>query len=385
MAIKVNNLEPPENLLKLPGVGEIAVLEAVLSGEMRTEDVPVSANINIVALKTGDNDPMEIVVEIPAGKSKRGWNYTDKALQRIVGEVLQQGLPGFLGHQKPDEVDSQFPMPVTHWVGAKFENGKAYFRGVIDKSAADLKRWLRAGAVRTVSIFGIPSLQTAGGETQVVDYQPLSIDWTPLGRAGMKTRIVATGEITNSNGGAKNMTLTELLAELRKLGVKPAQVIGEMGWDVKILAKELGWKLDEVAGEISAERWNALQEAVKVVGEMAEVFGLGKDSKLVDLVTMVKAARESQLKAATAGHDRLVDKVIGETVQAEAARPLIKRMLQVDQGADEAAIKKAVGEMLEQEDIKKALSGIFKDAPIVPKADDRGKPGSGTVVKRVAI
>lgn len=327
MAIKVNNLEPPENLLKLPGVGEIAVLEAVLSGEMRTEDVPVSANINIVALKTGDNDPMEIVVEIPAGKSKRGWNYTDKALQRIVGEVLQQGLPGFLGHQKPDEVDSQFPMPVTHWVGAKFENGKAYFRGVIDKSAADLKRWLRAGAVRTVSIFGIPSLQTAGGETQVVDYQPLSIDWTPLGRAGMKTRIVATGEITNSNGGAKNMTLTELLAELRKLGVKPAQVIGEMGWDVKILAKELGWKLDEVAGEISAERWNALQEAVKVVGEMAEVFGLGKDSKLVDLVTMVKAARESQLKAATAGHDRLVDKVIGETVQAEAARPLIKRML----------------------------------------------------------
>jgi len=382
------NLEPPESLLELAGAGEMAWLMATISGEMAVQDIPLNPRIDIATLKAGDDNPMEVIVEVPTGRSKRGWNYKPEALQKIVGEVMRQGLPGFLGHQKPEDVDSQFPTPVTHWVGALFRDGKAYFRGVIDKSAADLKRWIRAGAVRTVSIFGVPTLQTVGGETQVVDYKPLSIDWTPLGRAGMPTQVVAVGEIdviSNNNGGAKSMTLAELLAELRKLGVKPAQVIGEMGWDVKVLAKELGWKLDEVAGEIGAERWNQLLEAVKAMGEIAEAFAFSKDAKLSDLVAAVKAAREVQLKAVAAEHEKLVDKVVGEMVQAEAARPLVKRMLKLGSATDEAAIRKAIGEMLEQEDVKEALAGIFKDTPITPKADGREKPGSGVVVKRVAI
>ena len=89
---------------------------------------------------------------------------------------MSQGLPGFLGHQKPEDVDSQFPTPVTHWVGAKWENGRAYFRGVIDKAAADLKRWIKAHTIRQVSIFGVPKLQRVNGEYNVVDYKPLSID-----------------------------------------------------------------------------------------------------------------------------------------------------------------------------------------------------------------
>lgn len=180
------------------------------------------------------------------------------------------------------------------------------------------------------------------------------------------------------------MNLAELLAELRKLGVKPGQVIGEMGWDVKTLARELGWKLDDVAGEINAERWNQLQEMAKAIGEMAQVFGLGQNAKLADLVNAVKAAREVQQKATLAEHDKLVDKVIGEMVVAEAARPLVKRMLQVAPDADEATIKKAVGEMLEAEDVKKALAGVFKDTPITP-VTGRQDSNSGLAVRRVRI
>ncbi len=181
------------------------------------------------------------------------------------------------------------------------------------------------------------------------------------------------------------MTLTELLGELRKLGVKPAQVIGEMGWDVKTLAKELSWELDKVAGEIGTERWKQLTEAVSVVGELSEVFGMGKDAKLADLITAVKAAREAQLKAATAEHDKLIDKVIGEMVQAEAVRPLIKRMLQIDAAADEVTIKKVVGEMLAQEDIKKALAEVFKADTIAPKASSQVTAAGSNVIKRVSI
>jgi hypothetical protein len=143
---------------------------------------------------------MEVVVEIPAGKSKRGWNYKPAALQKIVGEVMANGSPGFLGHQKPEDVGNEFPTPVTHWVGAIWKNGKAYIRGVIDQSAVDLKRWIRAKTIKTVSIFGTPKLEQVKGEVQVVDYQLLSIDWTPLGRAGMPTRIVSVGEMDDFTG-----------------------------------------------------------------------------------------------------------------------------------------------------------------------------------------
>jgi len=110
--------------------GEITRLNARIVGEIQPADIPLNPEIDLAALKSGDSEPMEVVVEVPAGKSKRGWNYKPEALQSIVGEVISQGLPGFMGHQKPENVDSEFPIPVTHWVGAKWdqETNKAYFR-----------------------------------------------------------------------------------------------------------------------------------------------------------------------------------------------------------------------------------------------------------------
>jgi len=376
------NLQPPENLLALAGAREMVQLEGVLVGEMekRVGDIPLSGKISPLALKSGDTDPMEVVVLIPQGMSTRGWNYRISALKQIAAKVMEQGLPGFLGHQKDENIPYEFPTPVTHWVGALYAGeGKAYFRGVIDKAATDLKRWIRGGAIRQVSIFGYAETEQVNGETHVVGFDALSIDWVPLGRAGMATHIVAVGESANQKGGTEvaektSLTLAELTGELRKLGVKPGQIAGE-----------LGWKLSEVAGEIWGERWDQLLEKGEAVSEMKEVVGLSKESKMSDLVAAVKVAREAQVKALTADHDKLVDKVLGEMVQAEAARPLVKRMVKLDATADEATIKKIVGEMLEQEDVKKAFAGIFKDTQLTPKGDDRSKAGATTVTKRVTI
>lgn len=343
-------------------LGEITHLEATVTGEMSVGDVPVAKWANLEAVKAGDEDPMEVVVSIPSGKSTRGWNYTPQALQKIVGEVNTTGLAGFLGHQKDENVSSEFPLPVTHWIGAVWKDGVAYFRGVVDKAAGDLKRWIRAGTVRTVSIFGVPTLKQAGGETQVVDYRPLSIDWTPLGRAGMPTTIVAMGEMNEESGGDK-MTPEELLKEMRAQGIKPGQVIGEMEWDQKAVAKELGLDLEKAEAN------------AKAVGEMAMVFGLDPNAKVEDVLSAAKVARDVQQKAFTADHDALKDKVIGEMVVAEAARPLVRRMLQVEADADEAAVKKAVGEMLADDDVKKSLTAVFKESPIAPK-DGRQNDGN---------
>jgi len=130
-----------------------------------------------MALKKGDSDPLEVVVEIVPGESTRGWDYQPEALKAIVKYVQEKTLNGFLGHQKAEDVNNEFKPPVTHWVGAMWKNNMAYFRGVVDAAASDLKRWIRARRIKQVSIFGMPKLVKSGGCTKVIDYTPLSIDW----------------------------------------------------------------------------------------------------------------------------------------------------------------------------------------------------------------
>ena len=96
---------------------------------MRVEDVPLAPGQTWKALKAGDTEPMEVVVEIPARQVKNGAGTTDRSLTKIVGEVMNQGLPWLPGAPKAGRGGPSVSTPVTHWVGAKWENGKAYFPG----------------------------------------------------------------------------------------------------------------------------------------------------------------------------------------------------------------------------------------------------------------
>lgn len=366
-------MEPPESLKE--AVGEIYAVQAVVSGEMRVEDVPLAPWANLEALKAGDPEPMEVVVEIPAGKSKRGWNYRPEALQKIVGEVMSQGLPGFLGHQKPEDVDSQFPTPVTHWVGAKWENGKAYFRGVIDKAASDLKRWIKAKTVRTVSIFGVPKLQQIAGETNVVDYKPLSIDWTPLGRAGMPTAVVAIGEMDIITGGGDNqMTWKELVAKLKEMLASKEVTLGQV-------VGEMGWKAQDVAGEIDAEWLKEVTGAVEILDKVKEALGVSGEMDVIKIASEAKKALEEKVKAA---REQLIDEVLKEKVAGEMAQALVKKMLVVPENATKEQIAGEIDKLLEDETVKAAVGKFYVDKP--PIIGDGGNKGITTLrVKRQAI
>ncbi len=365
-------LEPPESLTE--AVGEITAVQAIISGEMRVEDVPLAPWADLQALKAGDPEPMEIVVEIPAGKSKRGWNYKPEALQKIVGEVMSQGLPGFLGHQKPEEVDHQFPTPVTHWVGALWKDGKAYFRGVVDKAAADLKRWIKAKTVRTVSIFGIPKLQQAGGETRVVDYKPLSIDWTPLGRAGMPTSVVAIGEMDEILNGGGQMSWKEHVAKLKEMLASKEVTVGQV-------VGEMGWKAQDVAGEIDAEWLQEVTSAVETLGKVKEVLGVTGE---MDVLKVAGEAKKALDESAKAGHEKLIDEALKETVTGEMAQALVKKMLQVPEDATKEQITGEINKLLEDETIKTAISKFYTDKPPVIGGGS-GEEKTTLRVKRQAI
>src|SRR5690606_27396331 len=106
-------------------------------------------------------------------------------------------------------------------------------------------------------------------ETQVVDYKPLSIDWTPLGRAGMPTSVVAIGEMDEiiNGGGKKPMTWKELVAQLKQMlankEITMGQVVGEMGW-----------KAQDVAGEIDANWLQEVTGAVDTLGKVKDALGV---------------------------------------------------------------------------------------------------------------
>lgn len=172
----------------------------VSTTEYDVDSIPINKGVDIEALKQGDSSPMDIVVKIPASTSTRNWDYKDTAIKDIVKVVNEKTLNGFKGHQKAENISTEFPDIQTHWVGAKWdETEKAgFFRGIMDKSATQLKDWISNGRIKQVSIFGKPDLhEDENGKISVIGYDPMSIDWTPLDRQGMPTEIVQVGEMSS--------------------------------------------------------------------------------------------------------------------------------------------------------------------------------------------
>ncbi|MGE7672972.1 hypothetical protein ACQKMV_05210 [Lysinibacillus sp. NPDC094403] len=293
-----------------------------IAGEMRIEDVPTAPGVDVNELKKGDDDPLEVIVEIPASKSKRGWNYTANSLKNIVDAVNTQTLNGFLGHQKAEDVSNQFLPPVTHWVGAKMVGEIAFFRGIVDASAKDLKRWIRSKRIRQVSIFGIPKLQRVAGETNVIGYEPMSIDWTPLDRAGMNTRIVAmsgemwdlegegpTGEMEYYEGGA-GMKPEDVLNALKEM-------LGNKQITFSMIAGEMGLKPEQIASDIDADWVKNLTESVDKLQKVEEALGVSGE---MDVVALANEAAKALKEQGNVGVEKIIGEMIDTKIQSENVR-----------------------------------------------------------------
>lgn len=368
-AVEAVTLSAPVGEQSNPPVAEMIRLEAEIAGEMKPDDVPLGQWVDLDGMKTDDADLLQVVVAIPEGRSTRKWYYEGQALKDIHGEIMSTGLPGFLGHQREEAVAHEFPIPSTHWIGAKIAEDAAgktilYVRGLIDKSQENLKRWIRRKLIRQVSIYGRPALRVVSGETRVVGYKPLSIDWTPLNRNGMPTRIVAMGEFDSTLGRStgeqneeeKPMTLAELLAALKgELAAKnttPARILGE-----------LGISFDVIAGEMGGDAHAAVTAHAGAYGEIAAALG-GPVDKPAEVVALAKAAKAAVDQVNAAQRNELVTKIVGEQITVEPVRPVVVELVnaRLPQGGTEDEIKKVVGEIAALDHIKALIGGAFRSA-----------------------
>jgi len=306
--------QPQDNLFRLFGG---------VAGEMTVTDIPPAPGVDIDLIKQGDSDPYEVVVEVPVGKSTRGWNYTHKSLQDIVNSVNTKTLAGFKGHQKAEDVSNQFIDPATHWIGAKMTDKAAYFRGVIDQGAADLKRFIRSGRIKQVSIFGRPTLKNVAGETQVVGYDALSIDWTPLDRMGMPTRIVAaSGEMWDLDGaGPGEMKGDDEQVEWAKVLEELKKKYGTKGFTIGTLAGEMGITDQQVIAELTPEFAKEVQRSLEIGSKAQAILGVTGEMDVDALFKSLKAAAD---KDAGAGRDKIVGEMMDAKVTSEVVRTELK-------------------------------------------------------------
>ena len=378
---------------------------------MAATDIPLSAAVSetqLQALLAGDDDPCQVVIEVAPGKSNRGWHYTDGALQKLVSHVEQRSLSGILGHQREEELSTEFRTPVTHWVGAKWDGGKAFFRGVVDKTAPDLKRWIRSGRVTQPSIFTRPTLaRNARGEQEVVDLEPLSIDWAPLDRAGMSTaRVVAWGEMadgessgtrsgtTTPEGGTRGMTYSDWLAEAPQHQRAAHLIVVDLAegrQDFRDLgerasaAGELTTKLGKPPGELVAtvtDLATTREQAMTDLGAIGEMTGKPPAEARAGVAALKQAHDDLKARYDTLLRTTLeprLQRVAGEMgIPKGPAGVMVRDALpwaQEKTPDTDDAIKTHFGEMKTQEPYKTLLDGAFSTTTTPNPATSRNGQG----------
>lgn len=390
----------------------VASLEVNLNNN-DIELIPVSKNIDIEALKKDDENYVEVVAEIPVSTSKRGWNYTEKAIKDVVNDVNDGKVIGIRGHQEAKNIGTEFPNISTIWTGAIYDdkNKMAKVRGIIDKSDEDLKRWVKSGVIKNVSIFGEASLKKNKDKSiDVTGYKTMSIDWTPPERNGMKTTVkvykkasgemadvmfdsMIVGELDGSFEELREGLATSLNTYFGSTSENSTYVWIKRTYEDNCICEvsdnekntlynvqfgqnndniELG-SITQVKEVVSYEPVNSGEmegnndmaknennnnvEIKEVIPEdLKKVIGEMKSEDLENILKDYKIIKEKEAKIV---YGEMVDKVLGEEIQNEEIKTLIKD-LYTFKGIDEKAIKGEIAEVLELPAVKRLTNTTFK-------------------------
>ena len=276
-----------------------------LSGEMdllplaeaESDTIPFAPGFDLEMLKEVDDDPMFATVRIKSGPGQRGDGpeYGNDILQSLEAQINEKRPPGYKGHQDPDRIAWEYREPVTAWVGAKYDDGVLIVKGYIPPTAQDLRTQLRlaksgADVVNSVSIFGVRGVE----DDKVRSFDLWSLDWTPKGRAGMQTELVA---VSGEQAKEDDVTREEVIASL-----KPEEVPEHLVQGFK----------DEALAGVSGE--------AALAGEIRVTLDLGD----ADPTAIVDAVRGLVSTSQAAELDERVEEAMEDKVSGEMARAAVK-------------------------------------------------------------
>ena len=105
----------------------------------------------------------------------------------------------------------------------------------------------------------------------------------------------------------------------------------------------------------------------------------------MDVVEVAKEGKKAIDESKKKNFEDTVNKIIGEKVSGEMAQGLVKKMLNVEEGASEEVIAGEIDKILADEFIQKVLSDHYIDKGTGVGSTSQTKTSSGLVTKRAQI
>ena len=122
----------------------------------------------------------------------------------------------------------------------------------------------------------------------------------------------------------------------------------------------MGWKAQDVAREIDAAWLKEVTGAVETLGKVKEALGVTGEMDVLQVAETAKQALDEKMKA---DREKLIDEVLKEKVAGEMGQVLVKKMLQVPEGATKEQIAGEIEKLLADETIKSAIAKFYVDKP----------------------
>jgi len=297
-------------------IGEMGSLES-----MTDDGLTVPAEF-LEKVKSADDDPMFITVEVESGMSRSKLNWLPEHVKQVVDMVNKDRMAGNLGHPliEKEAYERDFPEPHVVWVAAKMREagGQAVgkFKGYVLKGAK-AREYLKLGLIDGVSWFGNTTMRPRReGGYDVVKFEPETLDFARKGRSGMNTRVLSLAGEMASKGG--------LQVEPREIAaLSPAEVKEHAPLVFKAIQDEGKTELETKVGEQTAEI-AALEPEVEITKKVRELLGLAEGEnpieKLSNMIEKLEEGATSEIKTFVKG---LVEK----KVKTQRGQALLSRML----------------------------------------------------------
>lgn len=340
---------------------ELVFHDVMLISEFRGKypDVPFAEGVDYAALVAGDADP--VFVTLPIGKanvtSGNKRYYDDAFVSELERQVLANRPVGLMGHLKPEQRATEFPMEAVHWVGAKRIGELLWGKGYIPAGDARA-RLLRYKATNKQIATSIDALAEGVWDEGLGAYRMSAsslrlnqIDIAPADRAGI-------GDLAT----VPHITTEMVTANLRAID------------------KESEVDRDEVIKSLTlAEVPTPLRDAIAAgaVQELRSQLGLSDDADIVARVREMQAAEtQRQQENVTRRIQELIeDKDNG--IRLESARGLIVELVQARQPQSIESAEAAYQAVVGSDSVKALLAAQVQEMmgprQTMPVAKQNGK------------
>jgi 2'-5' RNA ligase len=377
-------------------VSEMAtVRDCLVVGEFKGEYPVVKTfdDVDIDLLTKDDPDPK--YVTLPVGKdnavSGNGRLYTKEFVDMLEQAIFDKRPTGIRGHLKDADRATEYPMPVTYWIGARRVGELLWAKAYIPPGEnRDMVTRLQGARSKIgTSIYGTGDYEWNRErglmEMRHETFNLESMDIGPPDRIGIKDLAVIP-QVTSEMSSNGNKGLGQQSEDEEKI-IMGDEKETTVGVDKHQVIRELTASDAEFLPKLVQESIVKASAPAKVVAEMATVLEVDAD-KVLDTVRELVNERNALKKARLA---EMVTKEVEANVLAnakqvtdgvKATRTLVVELVNAQAPTDEDGIKKVVAEIIGRDYVKamientvvKEMGPAQGDAHGADKGEGKDKP-----------